>query len=609
MVDKSKKRKKGSISEEDISTLLQRYSVNTVLALLQEVAQVGGEKIDWHEMVKNTATGISGAREYQMLWRHVAYGETLMDQFDHDANPMDDDSDLEYELEAFPAVGREASAEAVACVKVLIASGYPNDSHLPNNSTIEAPLTINIPNSKAAPVPSDSSLLANAMQGTNISIPVSVQKQPLSSGICGEKRPNNEASGVNLPTRRKRRGWSTEEDMKLTAAVQKYGERNWANIARGDFKNDRKASELSQRWANLRKKQGNLKVGTSSQFSVTQMADARRAMSLALNMPMGDNLKAATVGIKSQHQSQKASASSPDQFGRGGPPKSQVPIKRPCMNPTSTSDSMVKAAAVAAGARIATSADASSLIEAARSQNVVHITTGGSSVMRSSTTSIANQLPSNVHFIRNGLAKAPISTYSATKPNVAQPGDAQQAHGHSIKPAASAVLPNPVAAAPVLNATSVVENATAPILSIELPKTAEDAVISTSANEIKECVQSGQGADQADFCGCAPVERLPEAQSAALGNQSEEVEKRQTSASDNMLKENTQGDQASISIADPVSQTKDDRLALPCTEVEDNGKKNTDNQCANKEIHEDPSPNGRHEDLPSTNVDGSEKYK
>ena len=32
---------------------------------------------------------------------------------------QDDDSDLEYELEAFPEVSTEASAEASACVKVI----------------------------------------------------------------------------------------------------------------------------------------------------------------------------------------------------------------------------------------------------------------------------------------------------------------------------------------------------------------------------------------------------------------------------------------------------------------------------------------------------------
>lgn len=129
---------------------------------------------------------------------------------------------------------------------MLIASGYPNNSNLPNNSTIEAPLTINIPRSKAVSASSDGSLLSNTIHGMNISIPVAVQKQPLSSGVTGEKRPQNEVSEVNLPNRRRRRGWSLEEDMKLTASVQKHGERNWANIARWDFKNDRRASELSQ---------------------------------------------------------------------------------------------------------------------------------------------------------------------------------------------------------------------------------------------------------------------------------------------------------------------------------------------------------------------------
>lgn len=62
--------------------------MNTVLGLLQEVEETAGVKIDWREMVKKTRTGISGAREYQMLWRHLAYGETLIDQLGLDAEPM-----------------------------------------------------------------------------------------------------------------------------------------------------------------------------------------------------------------------------------------------------------------------------------------------------------------------------------------------------------------------------------------------------------------------------------------------------------------------------------------------------------------------------------------
>lgn len=62
--------------------------MNTVLGLLQEVEQAAGAKIDWREVAKNSATGISGAREYQMLWRHLAYGEALIDQVDNDAEPI-----------------------------------------------------------------------------------------------------------------------------------------------------------------------------------------------------------------------------------------------------------------------------------------------------------------------------------------------------------------------------------------------------------------------------------------------------------------------------------------------------------------------------------------
>jgi len=126
-----------------------RYTATTILALLQEVAQFDGAKIDWNALVKKTSTGISNAREYQMLWRHLAYRHVLPEKFDDGAHPLvcsaslpeklnaassffllllfgfecfffqdDDDSDLESELEAFPSVTSEASTEAAACVKV-----------------------------------------------------------------------------------------------------------------------------------------------------------------------------------------------------------------------------------------------------------------------------------------------------------------------------------------------------------------------------------------------------------------------------------------------------------------------------------------------------------
>lgn len=117
MIEKTKKQKKSFISEDDISSLLQRfrhfslslslnfsffvnwivkylglglgrYSAATVLALLQEVTHSVEVNMDWNALVKNTSTGISDAREYQMLWRHLAYHHSLLPKFDHGAQPL-----------------------------------------------------------------------------------------------------------------------------------------------------------------------------------------------------------------------------------------------------------------------------------------------------------------------------------------------------------------------------------------------------------------------------------------------------------------------------------------------------------------------------------------
>ncbi|KAJ6352960.1 hypothetical protein OIU76_002058, partial [Salix suchowensis] len=193
-MEKSKrKNKKGVISEEDISTLLQRYTATTILVLLQEVAQFDGVKIDWNALAKKTTTGISNAREFQVLWRHLSYRHMLPEKFDDGAHPLDDDSDLDSELEAFPSVTSEASSEAAACVKVLIASGIP--SH---------------PNSAA---------------GMNITVPVSIQKLSLPAASFGGGADVIDANGSGsgtFPPRRKRKPWSEAEDMELISAMQKF---------------------------------------------------------------------------------------------------------------------------------------------------------------------------------------------------------------------------------------------------------------------------------------------------------------------------------------------------------------------------------------------------
>ncbi|XP_059461385.1 uncharacterized protein LOC132190414 [Corylus avellana] len=403
MVEKTKKRMKGSISEEDISTLLQRYTATTVLALLQEVAHCPGVKIDWNALVQNTSTGISDAREYQMLWRHLAYRHTLLDKLEDGAHPMDDDSDLEYEVEALPTASNESSTEAAACVKVLIASGLPSESSLPTSSIVDAPLTINIPNGLSPRAPSENSEATCSMQGTSITVSVSVQKQALPVAIPAEVLDANGSASGNLPPRRKRKPWSEAEDMELIAAVQKCGEGNWVNILRGDFKFDRTASQLSQRWAIIKKRRGNLNVGSNSTGS--QLFEARRAahhaMSLALDMPVknltairsaatnttsnsvlpttGEAAMVASNFIQAQDQSEEGSIPTKSfPIGSlGSLAKSQVSSIKPSTKPTIDLDSALRATAVAAGARIASPSDAASFIKATRAKNAVHFKSAG----------------------------------------------------------------------------------------------------------------------------------------------------------------------------------------------------------------------------------------
>lgn len=69
-----------------------RYSPTTVLALLQELSRVADEKLDekfdWNEMVRKTSTGISNPREYQMLWRRLAYNTSLVEVLDEEVEPL-----------------------------------------------------------------------------------------------------------------------------------------------------------------------------------------------------------------------------------------------------------------------------------------------------------------------------------------------------------------------------------------------------------------------------------------------------------------------------------------------------------------------------------------
>lgn len=46
------------------------------------------KKMDWNELVKKTTTGITNAREFQMLWRHLSYRDPLLPLVEDDAQPL-----------------------------------------------------------------------------------------------------------------------------------------------------------------------------------------------------------------------------------------------------------------------------------------------------------------------------------------------------------------------------------------------------------------------------------------------------------------------------------------------------------------------------------------
>ncbi|XP_010490264.1 PREDICTED: uncharacterized protein LOC104768011 [Camelina sativa] len=277
------------ITEGDIATLLQRYDTKTILRMLQEMAYYSELKMDWNELVKKTTTGITNAREYQLLWRHLSYREPLLPVED-DAQPLDDDSDLECELEASPAVNHEASVEAIAHVKLMAASYVPSESDILND-TVEAPLTINIPyvRPEGTQEPLESPWSSGGM---NITFPVCIQKATSTTeGMNG-----NGSASSSMAFRRKRKKWSVEEDEELFAAVRRCGEGNWATIIRGDFRGDRTASQLSQRWALIRKRGD---TSTSVRQSGVQRTNEQIAVNHALSLALGNRLptKKVSVGI------------------------------------------------------------------------------------------------------------------------------------------------------------------------------------------------------------------------------------------------------------------------------------------------------------------------
>ncbi|XP_021752113.1 uncharacterized protein LOC110717663 isoform X2 [Chenopodium quinoa] len=348
MVDKLQtKQLKGAITEEDVCNLLQRYSAGTLLALLKEMAQVVDVKIDWQALMAKTETGIKSAREYQMLWRHLAYRQPLIENVCPEEPPLDDDSDLEYEVEACPPVSTTDATEASNCVKALT-SGSANKSRMSNSSNIEV-ARVSIENPQ-------------------------VRKISPAAGIIGE---GLNANGLTCNNQKKRKPCPEEEDIVLIASVKK-----------GELKGESNTAQRTQRANTNRKKQGSLNIDGANTAD-SKLSDAQRATRYALNMALKDSPAsgAATAKINASKRNlpvtkvtvppsppQPCAASSVKSTAMGSSTK-LCPKRKPPQQSTVSADS-IQATAKAAGARIGSPLDAASLFKAAQSKNVVRIRGG-----------------------------------------------------------------------------------------------------------------------------------------------------------------------------------------------------------------------------------------
>lgn len=425
-------KRKRDFSEDDVYLILHKYTPATILTALQEVAQhAGRRRIDWRALVAKTATGITSAREYQMLWRYFAYRHDFVENVDESAQPLGDESDLECEIEPFPTPSSEAVAEASGFAKILIygSSREQASSHRVNS---EVPV-LNTPNEKIPRVPSDKQL-GQSHRLTNGTGPVSNSKQASHTGLSPDPFDGN---GPHKK-KKKPKPWSKEEDADLTTGVHKCGEGNWLDILhKYSFDNARTAVQLSQRWALICKRQGTIKPANAKPVTSNfDMKATQKAFSMALGMPVRrPGLSALRPGISQQSTQHHApvfgtatpelkSATSSSSFTLPVPvpvsspvpvpvqvqmplpqvqqaPAQAAPLRVPNISNKSRNNSKkqaaqanltnapssIQAAAIAAGGRIATPSVATSLFKAAQSTKAVHIRSRGTGSSKTSTSS------------------------------------------------------------------------------------------------------------------------------------------------------------------------------------------------------------------------------
>ncbi|EMS60843.1 Telomeric repeat-binding factor 1 [Triticum urartu] len=343
--------------------------------LLQEVAQhTERRSINWRALVAKTATGITSAREYQMLWRYIAYGHDFVENVeDGSPQPLGDESDLECEIEPSPKPSNEAAAEASRFAKVSLhgsgATQLVADRHswcfdhnqtarmLPgvllqrelnvvilhqmtkttlfcirwktlrilmygpsreqgssHRANSDVPL-LNTPNEKIPRVSSDKQL-AQSHRLTNGTGPVSNSKQAPHTGLSPDSFDGN---GPHNKKTKKTKAWTKDEDAELMAGVHKCGEGNWLDILRKyNFDSTRTYGQLSQRWAVISRRQATTKPAKAKPVTGGyDMKATQKAFFMALDMPMGkpgglSTLRSGASQQSTQHPAPVFGAAAPE---------------------------------------------------------------------------------------------------------------------------------------------------------------------------------------------------------------------------------------------------------------------------------------------------------
>ncbi|PKU83655.1 uncharacterized protein LOC110101951 [Dendrobium catenatum] len=344
--------------------LFYRYNLTIIITILKEISEITDVKIDWKTLVKRSSTGISNAREYQMLWRHLAYREPLFENL-VETEPEEDDSDLEFELEAVPSASAEASLQANKCIEVIMPSSMipdapMSDFHFRKES-----------HSKKAVHPSTvkNTILLNSV----------AKKQTLMPAYTGTLQ-GNEIAYPAFSNKRKRNSWTTQEENDLIAAVKKHGEGNWLNILKDDFKQDRTTSQLSKRWNIIKKRLTSSNLASNDKINDwvlhNEQLATRKAISMALNIP--------TIGSLSKLLSDARPDYSLEASKKLQQPASpQKTMKKSAIaSSLVTPDPLIQAAAVAAGGRIIDPSAAASFLKATNSKNIHRIKNGDISVSK-----------------------------------------------------------------------------------------------------------------------------------------------------------------------------------------------------------------------------------